>query len=61
MEFNYLVIVLSILMSLIKRYMSKISAFCVSQLFSFKTGELLNLKATLLELRRERDSYNQVD
>jgi hypothetical protein len=61
MELNYLAIVLSILIYLVRRFMSKISAFLVAKFVSFQTNELKDLRDELAKLKRERDSFNPID
>ena len=61
MELNYLAIILSLLINLLKRYSSKISNLCVAKFFLQGADEMTELKAELIKLRRERDSYSPID
>jgi hypothetical protein len=61
MEINYIAIISSILINILKRFSSKLSLILVSNLNKNEVKEISQLKNEINNLYKERDSYNQID
>jgi len=61
MEINYLAIILSFLLNLLKRYSSKICTFLLSKYNPIETQDMRELKSELDKLKHEKASYNPID
>lgn len=61
MEINYLAVVVSLLINILKRYVSPLANFFTSKLFPSLQASQQDLYAQLAELKSERDSYNPID
>lgn len=61
MEINIIAVILSFLINLLKRYSSKISSFILSKVYKSETNEILELNNEIKALKKERDSFNQIE
>lgn len=61
MEVNLLVVFLSFLINLSKRYSSEICSHFLAKYFSFENKEINELKEEIRNVKKERDSLNPID
>jgi hypothetical protein len=61
MEINFIAIISSLLINILKRFTSKLSLILVSYLNKNEIKEITDLKSEIDKLYKERNSYNQID